>query len=57
MSTLVLLVLLLLVLVALLLAAGTAYAVHRHPSWSQAIAAAFGAMSLMGTVVGLVLAR
>jgi hypothetical protein len=56
-STLALLVLLLLVVVVLLLAAGTAYLVHRHPSWGQPLAAAFGAVTVMATLVGVILAR
>ncbi|MGI5341878.1 hypothetical protein ACQEVS_32970 [Streptomyces sp. CA-181903] len=57
MSTLFLLVLLLLVVVVILLAAGAAYVVHRHPSWSQPLTAAFSAVTLMGVLVGLILTR
>lgn len=57
MSTLALLVALLLVVVVVLLAAGAAYVVHRHPSWSQPLAAAFGAVMVMATLVGAILAR
>jgi hypothetical protein len=57
MSTLVLLVLLLLAVVVALLAGGAAYLVHRHPSWGQPLAAAFGAVKVMGTLVGVILAR
>ncbi|WP_179202403.1 hypothetical protein [Streptomyces caniscabiei] len=56
MSRLALLVLLLLVVVVLLLAAGVAYVVHRHPSWGQPLAAAFGAVTVMAALVGLILA-
>jgi hypothetical protein len=57
MSTLVLLVLLLLAVVVVLLAGTAACLVHRHPSWRQPLAAAFGAVTVMGTWVGVVLAR
>jgi hypothetical protein len=57
MSTLVLLVALLLVVVVVLLAGGAAYVVHRHPSWGQPIGVAFGAVTVMGTLVGVILAR
>ncbi|MEU1183670.1 hypothetical protein ABZ464_39780 [Streptomyces sp. NPDC005820] len=57
MSTLTLIVLLLLAVVMAMLAAGTAYAVHRHPAWSQPLTAAFGAVTLMATLLGVVLAR
>ncbi|MFC8374049.1 hypothetical protein ACFUIT_39940 [Streptomyces sp. NPDC057239] len=61
MSTLALLVALLLVVVVVLLAAGAAYVVYRHPSWSQplgaAFGAAFGAVAVMATLVGAILAR
>lgn len=57
MSTLVLLVLLLLVVVVVLLAGGAAYLVHRHPSWGQPLVAAFGAVTGMGNLVGVILAR
>lgn len=56
MSTLALLVLLLLVVVGVLLAAGVAYVVHRHPSWAQPLGVAFGAVMVMATLVGLILA-
>ncbi len=56
-STLALLVALLLVVVVVLLAAGVAYVVHRHPSWSQPLGAAFGAVAVMATLVGAILAR
>ncbi|MFI1035994.1 hypothetical protein [Streptomyces sp. NPDC020951] len=57
MSTLALLVALLLVVVVVLLAAGVAYVVHRHPSWGPPIGAAFGAVAVMATLVGAILAR
>ncbi|MEU1106613.1 hypothetical protein ABZ408_37510 [Streptomyces tibetensis] len=57
MSTLVLLVVLLLAVVAVLLAGGAAYLVHCHPSRGQPLAAAFGAVTVMGTLVGVILAR
>ena len=57
MSTLTLLVLLLLVNAAVMLAAGAAYVVHRHPTWGQPLGAAFGAITVMGTLVGVILAR
>lgn len=57
MSTLALLVALLLVVVVLLLAAGAAYLVHRHPSWNKPLMAAFGAVTVMATVVGPIVAR
>jgi len=57
MSTLVLLVLLLLVAVVVLLVGGAAYLVHRHPSWGQPLVAAFGAVTVTGTLVGAILAR
>lgn len=57
MSTLALLVALLLVVVVVLLAAGAAYVVHHHPSWSQPLGAAFGAVAVMATLVGAILAR
>ncbi|MEU1307211.1 hypothetical protein [Streptomyces shenzhenensis] len=57
MSTFVLLVLLLLVVVVLLLAADAVYLVHRHPSWGQPLAAAFGAGTVMAALVTVVLAR
>jgi Trk-type K+ transport system membrane component len=55
-STLVLLVALLLVVVVLLLAGCVAYIVHRHPVWSRPITAAFCAMSVMATAVGVIVA-
>ncbi|MGW2617609.1 hypothetical protein [Streptomyces sp. NPDC001500] len=57
MSTLALLVVLLLVVVVTLLAAGAAYVVHRHPSWAQPLGAAFGAVTVMAALVGVILAR
>ncbi|MGW0615855.1 hypothetical protein [Streptomyces sp. NPDC002788] len=57
MSTLALLVALLLVVVVVLLAAGAAYVVHRHPSWGQPLGAAFGAVTVMAALVGVILAR
>ncbi|MFF6954739.1 hypothetical protein ACFZAD_39840 [Streptomyces iakyrus] len=57
MFTLALLVALLLVVVVVLLAAGAAYAVHRHPTWSQPLGAAFGAVTVMAALVGVILAR
>lgn len=57
MSTLILLVLLLLAVVVVLLAGTAAYLVHRHPSWGQPLVTAFGAVMVMGTWVGVVLAR
>ncbi|MET9915350.1 hypothetical protein ABZZ74_53710 [Streptomyces sp. NPDC006476] len=57
MSTLALLVLLLLVVVVLLFAAGVAYVVHCHPSWSQPLGAALTAVMVMATLVGVILAR
>ncbi|MFD4577272.1 hypothetical protein ACFWNK_33680 [Streptomyces sp. NPDC058417] len=55
MSTLALLVVLLLAVVVLLLAAGAAYVVHRHPAWGQPLGAAFGAVTVMAALVGLIL--
>lgn len=57
MSTLALLVALLLVVVVVLLAASAAYVVHRHPTWSQPLGAAFGAVTVMAALVGVILAR
>lgn len=57
MSTLALLVVLLLVVVVLMLAAGVAYLVHRHPSWGPPLGAAFGAVTVMASLVAVVLAR
>lgn len=57
MSTLALLVVLLLVIVVVLLAAGAAYAVHRHPILGQPLGAAFGAVTVMAALVGVILAR
>ncbi|MFF7987590.1 hypothetical protein ACFZDK_52535 [Streptomyces sp. NPDC007901] len=51
------LALLLLVVAVLLLAAGGAYLVHRHPAWSQPLGVAFGAVTVMATLVGVILAR
>jgi hypothetical protein len=34
-----------------------AYLVHRHPSWSQPLVAVFSAVTVMGTLVGAILAR
>jgi hypothetical protein len=56
-STLALLVALLLVVVVALLAAGAAYVVHCHPTWSQPLSAAFGAVTVMVALVGVILAR
>ncbi|MFD7703749.1 hypothetical protein [Streptomyces caelestis] len=56
MSTLVLLVALLLVVVVLLFAGCVAYVVHRHPAWNRPITAAFCAMSVMATVIGVIVA-
>jgi hypothetical protein len=55
-STLALLVVLLLVVVVVLLAAGAACVVHRHPSWGQPVGAAFGAVTVMVALVGVILA-
>ncbi|MER8062495.1 MULTISPECIES: hypothetical protein [unclassified Streptomyces] len=57
MSTLVLLVVLLLVVVVAMLAAGIAYVVRRDPSWGQPIAAAFGAVTVVVALVGVIVAR
>ncbi|MBJ6630154.1 hypothetical protein [Streptomyces sp. I4(2020)] len=57
MSTLILLILLLLAVVVVLLAGAAAYLVHRHPSWGQPFATAFGAVMVMGTWGVVVLAR
>ncbi|UXY25152.1 hypothetical protein [Streptomyces sp. HUAS TT20] len=57
MSTLASLVVLLLAVVVGLLAAGAAYVVHRHPSWSQPLGAAVSVVTVMTTVVGVILAR
>ncbi|WP_331730734.1 hypothetical protein OG933_45040 (plasmid) [Streptomyces sp. NBC_00016] len=38
-------------------AAGAAYVVHRHPTWSQPLGAAFGAVTVMVALVGVILAR
>jgi hypothetical protein len=56
-TALALLVALLLVVVVVLFAAGAAYVVHRHPSWSQPLGAAFGAVTVMAALVGVILAR
>ncbi|WP_394427318.1 hypothetical protein [Streptomyces sp. SGAir0957] len=57
MSTLALLVLLLLVAVVTLVAGAAAYLVRRHPSWAQPLTAAFGAVTVMAALVGVILAR
>ncbi|MFI9771676.1 hypothetical protein ACIHJG_33080 [Streptomyces sp. NPDC052415] len=57
MSTLALLVALLLVVVVLLLAAGAAYVVHRHPTWGAPLGAAFGSVTVMAALVGVIVTR
>ncbi|TGZ12329.1 hypothetical protein DV517_74240 [Streptomyces sp. S816] len=57
MSTLVLLVILLLAIVGAMLAAGAAYVVRRDPSWSQPLSIALSAVTLMGAMVGVIVAR
>lgn len=57
MSTLVLLVILLLAIVGAMLAAGAAYVVRRDPSWSQPLSVALSAVTLMGALVGVIVAR
>ncbi|MGW7825117.1 hypothetical protein ACWGLF_45695 [Streptomyces puniciscabiei] len=57
MSTIALLVILVLAVVGTLLAAGVAYVVRREPSWGQPLTVAFGAVTLMGTLVGVIVTR
>ncbi|MCX4428997.1 hypothetical protein ACFWBS_55925 [Streptomyces mirabilis] len=57
MFTLVMLVVLLLFLIALLLAAGVVCLVRRYPVWGAPLGAAFGVLSLMSAVVGMIVAR
>ncbi|MFF3350901.1 hypothetical protein [Streptomyces sp. NPDC002779] len=56
-SALALLAALLLVVVGILLAAGAAYVVHRHPTWSAPLGAAFGSVTVMAALVGVILTR